>query len=389
MSNKSLNILFVASWYPSTSAPNEGSYVQEQARLLLNGGHKVTVIHPYMLGNFIDNAFKKSIISRIVDEGLDEIRVGVAPLLPGFRVLSYKRCFRVVLKTLESMGISVEAFDIIHSHSALLGGYIGQQLANRHNLPLVHTEHTSGFIFNPEQFSYMELKAVNSMYLQANAILFVSSFAQNRISALFHGLANNSFKVIPNPVASMFYQQPFLPTTIPVKFLMVGDFIPVKNHALLFKVWVKFQQEQNDVQLILVGRGLTHETLANDYTGIDLERITIFEQLSRTEMVEVMRESHVVLSTSEVETFGLSIAEAQALGKPVVVTNSGGIRDIIEEDTGIITELTYDAFLDGLRFMMKHYVAFDPIHIRSKAYRFNQTNVLIQWDNVYTQILNL
>ena len=62
MSNKSLNILFVASWYPSTSAPNEGSYVQEQARLLLNGGHKVTVIHPYMLGNFIDNAFKKSII---------------------------------------------------------------------------------------------------------------------------------------------------------------------------------------------------------------------------------------------------------------------------------------------------------------------------------------
>ena len=381
--------MVVASWYPSASAPNEGSYVQEQARMLLKAGHRVTVLHPYMLGNFSTGAFKKSHISNVVTEGIKEIRVGVAAVLPGFRVLSYKRCYRVVLKTLIAEDISIAAFDLIHSHSALLGGFIAQHLAKRFDLPLVHTEHTSSYIFNPDQFTTAELKAVNTVFSQADALLFVSAFAQHKISTLFHGISAKLIKVIPNPVAPIYYQQPLSPTTIPTKFLMVGDNIPVKNHALLLRVWALFQQEHKDVHLTLVGKGLTMENLAKEFPGLDLDRITIIEHLNRTEMVEVMRDMHLVLSTSKVETFGLSIAEAQALGKPVVVTNSGGILDVVEQDTGIITEMSETAYLEGLRIMMKHYVNFQALQIRAKAVRFNQANILKQWEEVYSQVLNL
>jgi len=389
MSSRSLNILVVASWYPSPSAPNEGSYVQEQARMLLKAGHHVTVLHPYMLGNFSTEAFKKSHISNVVSEGINEIRVGVAPVLPGFRVLSYKGGYRVVLKTLIAKGVSVASFDLIHSHSALLGGFIAQHLAKRFDIPLVHTEHASSYIFNPDQFTSAELKAVNTVFSQADALLFVSAFAQHKISTLFHGISAKLIKVIPNPVAPIYYQQPLSPTTIPTKFLMVGDNIPVKNHALLLRVWALFQQEHKDVHLTLVGKGLTIDHLVQEFPGLDLARITIIEQLTRAEMVEVMRGMHVVLSTSNVETFGLSIAEAQALGKPVVVTDSGGILDVVEQDTGTITEMSETAYLDGLRNTMKHYAESNPAQIRFKAERFNQANILKQWEEVYSQVLNL
>lgn len=389
MSIRSLNILVVASWYPSASAPNEGSYVHEQARMLLKAGHRVTVLHPYMLGNFSTEAFKKSHISNVLNEGINEIRVGVAPVLPGFRVLSYKRCYRVVLKTLIAEEISLAAFDLIHSHSALLGGFIAQHLAKRFDLPLVHTEHASSYIFNPDQFTSAELKAVNTVFSQANALLFVSAFAQNKISTLFHGISAKLIRVIPNPVAPIYYQQPLSPTTIPTKFLMVGDYIPVKNHALLLKVWALFQQEHKDVHLTLVGKGLNIDKLTKEFPRLDLDRITIIEHLIRTEMLEVMRDMHLVLSTSKVETFGLSIAEAQALGKPVVVTDSGGTRDIVENETGIITEMSEGAYHHGLNDLMKRYVEFDPAQIRSKAERFSQDNVLKQWEEVYSQVLNL
>ena len=55
------------------------------------------------------------------------------------------------------------------------------------------------------------------------------------------------------------------------------------------------------------------------------------EELEREKIVELFQECDVFVSTAIAETFGVSVAEALMCGKPVVVTDSGGINDFVTD----------------------------------------------------------
>jgi len=102
----------------------------------------------------------------------------------------------------------------------------------------------------------------------------------------------------------------------------------------------------------------------------------------------VMSTHEVILSSSIVETFGLSIAEAQALGIPTVVTNSGGVMDIVTAETGIITEPSATAYAKGILQMIQSYHAYDANRIRQLAsQRFTSHGVMNQLNSIYQQVL--
>jgi glycosyltransferase involved in cell wall biosynthesis len=94
-----------------------------------------------------------------------------------------------------------------------------------------------------------------------------------------------------------------------------------------------------------------------------------------------------IVSTSKVETFGLTIAEAQAMGKPVVVTDSGGVRDIVTQETGIVTECSPEAFAKGLIHMIQSLDSYDPETIRETAKsRFAAEVIINQLNEIYRQL---
>jgi glycosyltransferase involved in cell wall biosynthesis len=106
--------------------------------------------------------------------------------------------------------------------------------------------------------------------------------------------------------------------------------------------------------------------------------------LNRAEVKEQMSAHQVILSTSKVETFGLTIAEAQAMGKPVVVTDSGGVRDIVTKKTGIVTELSSEAFAKGLIQLIQSFDAYYPETIRQSAKnRFAAEVIMNQLNEIY------
>lgn len=64
------------------------------------------------------------------------------------------------------------------------------------------------------------------------------------------------------------------------------------------------------------------------------ERITLLGNVERARIPEVMRRSTVYCLPSYGEPFGMSALEAMACGKPVVVTDAGGLAHLVAEQGG-------------------------------------------------------
>lgn len=386
----SLNILLVASWYPSDENPTTGIFVQEQAHMLRDYGHQVTVVHPSMMGTFANSIAKRSEVSFSKEDGVHVLRISVVPPLPFFRIVSYAYCFQQVKKAMKRFELNPKDFRVIHSHAMFMGGFIGHKLSREYNLPQVHTEHTSGLIFNPKQYTKKEIVISRKVLAHCHKGLFVSHFA------LKHTLSNiglepkNTFTVLPNIVHPSFFSFPIAPfsKTTSFKFLVIGNLILVKNHRLLLEALSLVQKKIPTVSLTIVGYGPLETELRALCTSLKLENIAWLPRLNRAAINEEIATHHAILSTSQVETFGLTIAEAQAMGKPVVVTDSGGVRDIVGAMTGIITEMSSEAFALGMLQLIRSFDSYDAEAIRqSTKSRFSSEVIMRQLNSIYTHAL--
>ncbi len=389
MRDNSLNILLLASWYPSKEDPTAGSFVQEQAHMLRDYGHQVTVIHPFLLGTFASSITKRSTVSYTQEDGIRVLRVGVAPPLPFFRAISYAYCFRWVRKAMNTFHIDPKEFAVIHSHAMFMGGLIGNKLSKKYKIPLVHTEHTSGLIFNPKQYTKKDISFTRKAYSHCHKVLFVSHFALKHTLANIALESKDNLVVLPNIVNRSFFSSPILPLSkaTSFRFLVIGNFIPIKNHQLLLEAFRLVQNELPTIGLSIAGNGPLEQELRALSESLKLENVNWLSRLNRAEVKEQMATHQVILSTSNVETFGLTIAEAQAMGKPVVVTDSGGVRDIVTQETGKVTECSPEAFAKGMIHMIQSLDSYDPETIRQSAKsRFAAEVVMHQLNEIYRQL---
>jgi glycosyltransferase involved in cell wall biosynthesis len=363
--------------------------VQEQANMLRDFGHQVTVIHPFMLGTFAQNLGKRSYHEFTVEEEIPVLRVGVVPPIPFFRSVSYRTCYHRILESLKKNNLDISSFQLIHSHAAFMGGIIAFKLHQDFAIPYVHTEHTSGLIFNPAQYSSYDLEILRKVYLHAAKVLFVSQFAQRKIQEDLLKLSSKNNFVMPNLVHRSFFEISGSKRAKAMNFLLIGNFIRVKNHELLFDAWKLVLNTMPSLQLTLVGEGETMRKYQERALELNPTGIHFRTRQMRSDLLRLMQEHDVVLSTSSVETFGLTIAEAQAMGKPVVVTDSGGVRDIVLPETGIMTELSPEAFANGLIKLIESFDSYDAEAIRQTAQRRFSSKVIIQQLNgIYDHALD-
>lgn len=66
------------------------------------------------------------------------------------------------------------------------------------------------------------------------------------------------------------------------------------------------------------------------------------------------------------ETFGVTLIEAMACGKPVIATRSGGPETFVHDDNGLLVPTgDVEALADAMRQMAKTYHQYDPDAIRA------------------------
>jgi hypothetical protein len=119
-------------------------------------------------------------------------------------------------------------------------------------------------------------------------------------------------------------------------FLCLGTIEPRKNHGLLLDIWDRLQQEMSPdrlPRLVIAGR----RGWAAPQMFTRLDRLTVggavveMNDLSDSDVATLLSGAAALVMPSRAEGFGLPVAEAAALGTPVLCSDLPVYREIVGE----------------------------------------------------------
>ena len=112
--------------------------------------------------------------------------------------------------------------------------------------------------------------------------------------------------------------------------------------ADLVKGFALFHKEFPNSELLITGDGPQRAEYEELAKNMGIEEVTTFTgKVPNTEVPAVIRKMSIfaVPSTEDSESFGVAAVEAMACGVPVVVSNVGGLPEVVVQDvTGIVTD---------------------------------------------------
>jgi glycosyltransferase involved in cell wall biosynthesis len=176
--------------------------------------------------------------------------------------------------------------------------------------------------------------------------VFVNS-EEYRQSWIKRGLNPEKLKILPRGLDTELFHptrrdpaffEKFGATNGQVRLLYVGRVSREKDLDLLAEAYRRLRNEELSIQLFIVGHGPYSETLHES-----LPEAFFTGYLTGKDLASAYASADIFVFPSTTDTFGNVIIEAQASGVPVVVSDSGGPKELVEDNqNGLITK-SHDA----------------------------------------------
>ncbi len=389
-----MHILFITSYYPSQKAPITGIFFHDQAAALHKAGHKVGVIVTPRINVTLEEARREGwsslrAITRdrtFTDFPVYHMHWGWFPrvLPPVVALLTGSAGLRAFAHYCHEHGQP----DVIHSQNTFYAGYVTARIGQKQRIPTVLTEHSSSFleglVFLPGQ---KQIVQYTLRHMDARLVV-----GQALVDALHRYAPEQPIDVIGNIIDTSYFQlaqQPPAPT--PFVFLVISQLKERrKGLDVLLKAFHKAFAGRTDVELHIRGHGPLRSELDQLIATLNLQtQVKFLGIMSRDELRNLIYRSHALVSSSHVETFGVSVAEAMACGRPVVATRSGGPEDFVTERSGILLPPgDVDALADAMQRMVAEYGRFDPAAVREDCVsRFSEEVYVARLEEVYQQAI--
>jgi glycosyltransferase involved in cell wall biosynthesis len=173
-----------------------------------------------------------------------------------------------------------------------------------------------------------------------------------------------------------------------INILCVGRLIERKGQHYLINAFAALKHTtRQPVHLTLVGTGDFESQLRSIAKDLDLrDSITFKGFVPREIMPEVYRDADIFVLPSQSEGMSIALLEAMASGLPLVVTNTGGVKELVEDQENglIIPWADTDALSQALKDLVE-----DP----GKRKEFHRKNLVkvksFSWDTIVEQYLSL
>src|SRR5438876_7896376 len=236
-------------------------------------------------------------------------------------------------------------FDLIHAHDWVVGR-AAVELKNRLGLPLISTIHATeigrgGSLDGEYRRKVRDIERL--LVEQSDGIICCSNYMLDHIQYVL-GAVKTKIRVIPNGVEASRFNNGRQPQLIPTgvsedrkTILYVGRIVREKGIFTLLDAFEKLRKQGKDVSLVLVGEGPLKEDLAKEVLRRKLnDRVKLAGFVDEKKLVSLYNSSDAFVLPSHYEPFGMVALEAMASRVPVVVSDVGGLSEIVEDGvTGV------------------------------------------------------
>jgi len=243
-----------------------------------------------------------------------------------------------------------EKIDLVHIHHIFTPISISAASgAIKANIPFVFTNHTIPYLSSKK--SLLNTLVIHKNVLnKASKIISVSRSADKIIDTLIKD--KNKRIVIPNGVDATLFT-PKNTNNILHSICFVGRLVPRKGVQILIEAFFQLKREIKDAKLFIIGDGRYKNHLLSFVKRKKIPDVKFAGYLPPDKIIKYYQSCEVVVVPSlERESFGIVALEGMACAKPVIVSDVGGLAEIIENgNDGIVIkkgdiELLSDAILD-------------------------------------------
>lgn len=140
------------------------------------------------------------------------------------------------------------------------------------------------------------------------------------------------------------------------KFITIGRFSPEKGHIRLLNAFEKFQQEESEPYLIIIGGHgpLYDETLRHAQSLKCYDHVILIRSLSNP--YAFLKKCDYFVFTSFYEAFGLGLVEADILGIPAISTDILGPRGFMTMNHGTLVYNDETGIYEGMKLLYSNKV---------------------------------
>ena len=382
MNKERKHIVFLARWYPHRYDPMFGLFVQRHAEAAAlfnditvvycqqttdNGQQTLSTDNQQTVRTYCIRPFE---IVRTLENNVDTIRIYYKK--PKNKILSLLRFYRANMIGLrlgrkDGRG-KPRPYDMIHVHILTRLGVIAWIQKLLHKIPYIITEHWSRYLPGNDFEGFMRKLATKIVVRDAE---LVTTVTDNLAKAMQdHGLKNDNYVVLANVVNLDTFHISEKKNNTPCKIIHVSCFEDKsKNISGLLESLKIVEQKGIDFQCTLIGEGMDFDLMKAKAEELQLiNKVSFTGLLEGQKLADELASGDFLVLSSNYENMPVVILEALASGLPVVSTNVGGIKEMIDETKGILVEpRNKEALAEAIIKMIKTHNEYDPNYLRKSV----------------------
>ncbi len=379
-----------------------GVYTMNVAKSLRNHGHEVCIIMPENTVNYEKpEGIKLHPVFFKDKEDID----GMLPFnfpcftthprsLLNFYDLTEKQTKMYIDAFKKAVDEEVREFkpDIIHGQHI----WILSSLGADYDIPLVVTAHGTDLIGHnrDSKFHFYSNKAADA----SKKIITISENNNELVKKTFASAKNKTVMLKNGYDNNVFYPQDYDKKEV-LKSLgidkqykkivsFVGKLTEIKGVDVLLKAAKQYEDE--DTLTLIAGNGELFDSLNNLAKDLGLKNVKFLGNQNHEVLRSIYNIADVSTVPSRSEAFGLVAIEALACGVPVIGTNEGGIKDIINENVGMLVEVDdVDGLANSVKSILSGDKKFDRKSVAKYAKdKYSQDSLITDLIKVYEECID-
>ena len=362
-------VVHIPSWFPIPEKPLNGNFIFRHIESL-GGGVQSVILH-HLHDGFMPAVPDNTTLFPVKTDGVAKFGL-----------------FRAYMTAFDDLIRQYGKPDILHLHVALPLGPVAARICRKHRIPLVVSEHWTGYLpMNRSNLSFTEKVMLWQTFRHATHVTAVSQNLLDNIGLTVPAAAKKPQTVVGNVVDSdLFSLKDSLSLQEKKRILHVSTLENnAKNIMGILHAVDALSRQRNDFELNIVHdfQNILAETYVRE-RGLG-SIVHFLGRKTSAEIADLLHQSAFFLLFSNFENQPCVLLESFSTGTPVVTTPVGGIPEITNPDNALLVAPQDEAQLvDKMNVMLNTTDHYQSALIRQRALEICSSDVVgNKWLDVY------